>query len=102
MLRAFAAQATRREYEYVPAREYDKVADQRSRNQIYWREILYRAHLGASASLMRLHHWLTGTIRAAADGNPLLTASGMSDVRHATRRRPILTGWGIVPARILR
>ena len=54
-LRAFALRMSRREYEYVPADKYDAVTDPCRRNQIYWREILYPMHLGASIALLGLH-----------------------------------------------
>ena len=47
------------------------------RNQVYWQEILYRAHFGACTALMRLHEWLHGSKRALADENVLMLAAGI-------------------------
>lgn len=46
-------------------------------NQLCWQEILFRAHFGASAGLMRLREWLHGGERALADGNVLMLAAGI-------------------------
>src|SRR5262249_9115949 len=32
-------------------------------NEIYWKEIVYRAHLSASVSLLRSMRWIEGTVR---------------------------------------
>jgi hypothetical protein len=37
--------------------------------QVYWREILFRAHFGACASLLRTRRWLGGVLAAFRDHN---------------------------------
>lgn len=63
-------------YEFVPDAEYAGIADtdvQRAM-QIYWREILGRAHWCASTSLIRSDRWLDGALRSY-EGNNLLSLS---------------------------
>jgi hypothetical protein len=47
------------------------------RNRIYASEILYRAHFGASAALLRLREWFTGAHRALEDRNVVILASAI-------------------------
>ena len=96
-MNAFVAQASRRDTNMFRHSSSPRVTDLRLWNQIYWREILYRVHIGASTALFRLHHWLDGTIRAAGDRNPLLTASGLrglleaaADTLHAFQNVPMM------------
>lgn len=60
-------------YQFVPLEEFEQVlrSNQSKGAQIYWREMLYRAHLAAASSIARGHRWLTGAI-AAGDAGQLL------------------------------
>lgn len=77
LLDSFAKAAQPRSYRIMPLAESATVHDLAERNQIYWQEILFRAHFGASAGLMRLREWLHGSERALADGNVLMLAAGI-------------------------
>lgn len=77
LLDSFADAAQPRTYRIMPLAESATIQDLGERNQIYWQEILFRAHFGASAGLMRLREWLRGSERALADGNVLMLAAGI-------------------------
>jgi hypothetical protein len=83
MLDSFAAAATPRSYRIMPHAEYALVEDVAERNQIYCQEILFRAHFGASAGLMRLREWMHGSIRSLRDKNVLMLAAGLRGLLEA-------------------
>ena len=86
LLDSFANAAQPRSYRIMPLAESATVHGLAERNQIYWQEILFRAHFGASAGLMRLREWLHGSERALADGNVLMLAAGIRGFLEAARR----------------
>ena len=61
----------------MPSAEYEALESIAERNQVYWQEILYRAHFGACTALMRLREWLHGSERALADETVLMLAVGI-------------------------
>lgn len=77
LLDSFAKAAQSRSYRIMPLAESATIHDLAERNKIYWQEILYRAHFGACAGLMRLREWLHGSERALSDGNVLMLAAGI-------------------------
>ncbi len=77
LLDSFARSARPRTYRIMPCAEYAALESIAKRNQVYWQEMLYRAHFGACVALMRLREWLHGSERALADGNVLMLAAGI-------------------------
>ena len=77
LLDSFARSVKPRTYPIMQHTEYAALESVAERNKVYWQEILYRAHFGACAALMRLHEWLHGSERALADGNVLMLAVGI-------------------------
>ena len=77
LLDSFVRSAKPRTYRIMPHAEAAALGSVAERNQVYWREILYRAHFGACTALMRLHEWLRGSERALGDGNVLMLAAGI-------------------------
>lgn len=61
----------------MPSAEFDALGGVAERNQVYWQEILFRAHFGACTGMLRLHEWLRGSERMLADGNVLMLAAGV-------------------------
>jgi hypothetical protein len=61
----------------MPIAEFATLSGIAERNQVYWREILFRAHFGASTGMLRLNAWLRGSERALVDGNVLMLAAGI-------------------------
>ena len=76
LLDGFARAAQPRRYRIMPLAESAQL-NVTAWNQVYWQEILFRAHFGASAGLLRLHEWLQGARRAQEDGNVLMLAAGI-------------------------
>lgn len=54
------------QYYYMPAAEFDLLADVGQRMRVYWFEILERAHCSAITALIRLERWLEA-MRGAAE-----------------------------------
>ena len=80
LLKDFARVARDTTYTFVPSDDYRAIVesgDIQSTNQIYWREILYRAHFGASTALLRLARWIDGVEYGEASRNPLVLASSL-------------------------
>ena len=77
LLDSFSRSARPHTYRIMPPDEYAALESIAERNQVYWQEILCRAHFGACAALMRLREWLHGSERALADGNVLMLAAGI-------------------------
>ena len=77
LLNSFAQASTRKSYRIAPIAEFDALESVAERNKIYWREILYRAHFGASAGLLRLHEWMLGAQRAYRDRNVMVLAAAL-------------------------
>src|SRR6266446_1998355 len=75
LLDGFAVAAEPCSYRIMPLAESALITTMAERNQIYWREILFRAHFGACTGLLRLHEWLHGSEQALADGNVLMLAA---------------------------
>ena len=50
-------------------RYWSRKSGARWMNQTYWREMLFRAHIGASVGFLRNERWLRGAIRGAEDEN---------------------------------
>ena len=77
LLDSFARSAKPRTYRIMPQAQYAALQNIAERNQVYWQEILYRAHFAACRALMRLGEWLHGSKRALADKNVLMLAAGI-------------------------
>jgi SEC-C motif len=77
LLDSFERAAEPRSYRIMPMAEYATLSGIAERNQVYWREILFRAHFGASTGMLRLNEWLHGSERALVDGNVLMLAAGI-------------------------
>lgn len=77
LLDSFAHAAQPRSYPIMPLAQSATIQNLGERNQVYWQEILFRAHFGACAGLLRLREWLRGSERALADGNVLMLAAGI-------------------------
>lgn len=58
-------------YEFVPPTAFEALikSDVAAAMEIYWREMLFRAHWAASGSLIRTHRWLSGLFDAFAGEN---------------------------------
>jgi len=61
----------------MPIAEFATFTGIAERNQVYWREILFRAHFAACTGMLRLNEWLHGSQRAIVDGNVLMLAAGI-------------------------
>lgn len=72
---AFALENTV-EYGFVEEERFRKIAESSPSRmiQIYWQEILLRAHMAAMTSLLRSRSWLLGFVKAVDDGNSLVFA----------------------------
>src|ERR1044071_6178786 len=77
LLVSFARAAEPRSYRIMPVEEFDQLGGIAERNQVYWREILFRAHFGACTGMLRLNEWLHGSESARAAGNVLMLAAGV-------------------------
>jgi hypothetical protein len=82
-LGSFAKMAQPRRYRIMPLAESAEIKEIAERNKVYWQEILFRAHFGASAGMMRLHEWLQGSQKAFDDGNVLMLAAGIRGLLEA-------------------
>jgi SEC-C motif len=82
-LDSFAKAAQPRSYRIMPLGESAEIKEVAERNKVYWQEILFRAHFGASAGMMRLHEWLQGSQKAFEDGNVLMLAAGIRGLLEA-------------------
>ena len=83
LLDSYARSAGPRTYRIMPLAESAALGTIAERNQVYWQEILYRAHFGACTALMRLREWLHGSKRALDDGNVLMPAAGIRGLLEA-------------------
>jgi len=83
LLNSFERAAEPRSYRIMPMAEFAALTGIAERNQVYWREILFRAHFGACTGMLRLNEWLNGTKRALADGNVLMLAGGIRGLLEA-------------------
>lgn len=83
LLDSFERAAEARAYRIMPMAEFASHTAMAERNQIYWREILFRAHFGASTGMLRLNEWLHGSERALIDGNVLMLAAGIRGLLEA-------------------
>jgi len=77
LLKSFERAAEPRSYRIMPTAEFSALTGLAERNQVYWSEILFRAHFGACTGMLRLNEWLNGSERAQADGNVLMLAAGI-------------------------
>jgi hypothetical protein len=59
------------EYTFMPDTQFQQliVVNTTHAMEVYWRELLYRAHFAAATSIIRMHGWLAGTIGAANSAN---------------------------------
>lgn len=83
LLDSFEHAAEPRSYPIMPIAEFAALDGIAERNQVYWREILYRAHFGACTGMLRLNEWLRGSDRAFGDGNVLMLAAGIRGLLEA-------------------
>ncbi len=74
MIDELALTKTKARYSFVANDEYLRVCreDLGRGMQIYWNEILARAHLTATVAILRSRHWINA-VTAARDGNNLLS-----------------------------
>jgi hypothetical protein len=77
LLDSFERAAEPRSYRIMPIADFATLRGIAERNQVYWSEILFRAHFGACTGMLRLNEWLHGSERARVDGNVLMLAAGM-------------------------
>src|ERR1700722_9317220 len=56
--------AHKREYRFVPNDEFAKISDGPRMQQIYWQEMLLRAHWAAMLNLLRHARWQAGCVAA--------------------------------------
>lgn len=77
LLDSYEHAAESRSYPIMALAEFATISGIAERNQVYWREILFRAHFGACTGMLRLHEWLHGCERALGDGNVLMLAAGI-------------------------
>jgi hypothetical protein len=80
LVKDFARAAKPTAYEFLEHEAFGtllEAGDRRQTNQIYVREILYRAHFGASTGLLRLSSWLGGIEFGKQSRNPLVLASSL-------------------------
>ncbi len=56
--------ADKREYRFVPNDEFAKISERQRAQQIYWQEMLSRAHWAAMLNLLRHARWQTGCVAA--------------------------------------
>jgi hypothetical protein len=77
LLDSFERGAEPRSFRIMPTAEFANLTRIAERNQVYWCEMLYRAHFGACTGMLRLNEWLHGSERARADGNVLMLAAGI-------------------------
>lgn len=74
-----AVQAPRR-YTFMDTNEFERRAESsgpRWINQVYWKEMLMRAHWAGSTSACRHHRWLHGALTAAQSPNFLTFAASL-------------------------
>lgn len=83
LLDSFERAAEARSYRIMPMAEFANHTAIAERNQIYWSEILFRAHFGASTGMLRLNEWRHGSERALIDGNVLMLAAGIRGLLEA-------------------
>src|SRR5436190_1678733 len=59
------------EYSFMPDTQYKKLllANTANAMEVYWKELLYRAHFAAATSIVRMHRWLSGMVGAAKSAN---------------------------------
>lgn len=76
MIDQLELQSWRTRYSFTAKEDFESVIRNNPRkcNQIYWGEILARAHLTAATSILRSRHWV-GAIVAAVDAKNLLSFS---------------------------
>ena len=66
-------------YSFMAADDYDRVIreDSDRATQIYWNQILARAHLTAVVAILRSRHWISAVVAAAKDKNLLAFAAAL-------------------------
>ncbi len=84
LLDSFSVSSTRTSYRIAPMDEFNGTEQLTERNRIYWSELLYRAHFGSSAGLLRLREWIVGAKRAHSDGNVLMLAAALRGLIEAS------------------
>jgi len=83
LLDSFERAAEASSYKIMPIEEFRTLKGIAERNQVYWREILCRAHFGVCTGMLRLNEWLHGSERALGDGNVLMLAAGIRGLLEA-------------------
>jgi hypothetical protein len=53
-----------RQYEFMNMANFDAIGDATRRNQVHWREMLFRVHWAAALNLMRHQRWQAGCTAA--------------------------------------
>ncbi len=79
MIDALALTSYKTRYIFTSANEFERILrNEPSKGmQIYWGEILARAHLTAVTAILRSRHWITAAVAAAEDKNLLAFAAAL-------------------------
>lgn len=79
MIDALALTSYRTRYTFTSADEFKKILrnEPSKGGQIYWGEILARAHLTAVTAILRSRHWIAAFVAAAEDKNLLAFAAAL-------------------------
>jgi len=72
-------------YKFLPPGEYRLLHERNlaMAMEVYWREILHRAHWAASASLIRTHRWLSGLFSAFSEENLIVFCASLRGLLEA-------------------
>ena len=57
VLDSFESAAEARSYQIMPISKFSTVVGIAERNQVYWRELLFRTHFAACTGMLRLNEW---------------------------------------------
>src|SRR5262245_10437044 len=71
--------SSRGQYRFLDPSAYQQMLFQQPVEaiRVYWKEVLYRAHIGASISLLRLRDWVEGALVALERRKYLTCIAGM-------------------------
>jgi hypothetical protein len=96
-------------FEFMPIDEFQRLAssDFAEGAKVYWREILYRAHLAAVAALARHSRWIDSCLRNYSPGSNFLgfacclrgLLESSSDIFYSLRGVPLTIAGSIVQVR---
>jgi hypothetical protein len=85
LLESFSHTAEKRCYPILPTSDFEALIGELGRmNQVYWTEVLYRAHFAASTGLMRLLEWCKGAKTAHEQRNVLALAAALRGLLEAS------------------